>query len=188
MWVQGGLVNNPIEQSILQKLRALPPNRQAEVERFVDFLSSEDRGEAFESFLAVAESVVRARVPALTPEEIETELKQLSPPPPPRGLTAAELMERYRRLTTVVASAVLDPPVLANPDDDHVLACALAGKAEGDHLRRQWTAPARLVSGDPGIERGAVSSASAVALTRRQAGYGNFHRSNGKAGQGAVLP
>ena len=70
-------MNNPIEQSILQKLRALPPERQAEVERFVDFLSSEDRGEAFESFLAVAESVARAHVPALTPEEIEAELKQL---------------------------------------------------------------------------------------------------------------
>lgn len=70
-------MNSPIEQSILQKLRALPPERQAEVERFVDFLSAQDRGKAFERFLAVADSVARADVPALSPEEIENELKQL---------------------------------------------------------------------------------------------------------------
>jgi len=55
------------------------------------------------------------------------------------GLTIAELMQRYLGLTTVVASEALDPPVLDDPDDDHVLACALVGKADA------------IVSGDRGL-------------------------------------
>lgn len=37
-------MNNPSEQSILQKLKQLPPERVAEVEDFVDFLRA--RGDA----------------------------------------------------------------------------------------------------------------------------------------------
>jgi putative PIN family toxin of toxin-antitoxin system len=52
-------------------------------------------------------------------------------------LTPAELMQRYQRLVTVVHPAAIAPTVLADPDDDHVLACATAAKAElivsGDH-------------------------------------------------------
>jgi putative PIN family toxin of toxin-antitoxin system len=46
------------------------------------------------------------------------------------GLTSAQLMQRYLRLVTVVHPAPIAPTILADPDDDHVLACALAAKAE----------------------------------------------------------
>jgi uncharacterized protein len=46
------------------------------------------------------------------------------------GLTPAQLMQRYLRLVTVVHPAPITPTILADPDDDHVLACALAAKAE----------------------------------------------------------
>ena len=35
-------MNNPTEQSIIQKLRLLPPERIIEVEDFVDFLQARD--------------------------------------------------------------------------------------------------------------------------------------------------
>jgi putative PIN family toxin of toxin-antitoxin system len=44
------------------------------------------------------------------------------------GLTPAQLLQRYLRLATVVQPAPIAPTVLADPDDDHVLACALAAK------------------------------------------------------------
>ena len=40
------------------------------------------------------------------------------------------LVERYALLTTVVHPAVIAPTILDDPDDDQVLACALAAKAE----------------------------------------------------------
>jgi uncharacterized protein len=46
------------------------------------------------------------------------------------GLTPAQLLQRYLRLATIVQPAPIAPTVLADPDDDHVLACALAAKAE----------------------------------------------------------
>jgi putative PIN family toxin of toxin-antitoxin system len=46
------------------------------------------------------------------------------------GLTPAQLLQRYLRLATVVQPTPIAPTVLADPDDDHVLACALAAKAE----------------------------------------------------------
>jgi predicted nucleic acid-binding protein len=39
-------------------------------------------------------------------------------------------MQRYRRLVTVVAPAPIPTTVQADPDDDHVLACALAARAD----------------------------------------------------------
>ena len=46
------------------------------------------------------------------------------------GLSAAELVEDYERLAEVVTPEPLPAPVSRDPDDDHVLACALAAKAE----------------------------------------------------------
>ena len=40
------------------------------------------------------------------------------------------MLQRYLRLATVVQPAPIAPTVLADPDDDHVLACALAAKTE----------------------------------------------------------
>jgi putative PIN family toxin of toxin-antitoxin system len=45
-------------------------------------------------------------------------------------LTPAQLRQRYQRIVTVVEPAVVPPTVLADPDDDHVIACAVAAKAD----------------------------------------------------------
>ncbi|MFZ1870160.1 MAG: putative toxin-antitoxin system toxin component, PIN family [Steroidobacteraceae bacterium] len=46
------------------------------------------------------------------------------------GLSAAELVQDYERLAEVVTPETLPAPVSRDPDDDHVLACAVAAKAE----------------------------------------------------------
>ena len=45
-------------------------------------------------------------------------------------LSADQLVERYALLTTVVHPAAIHPTILDDPDDDHVLACALAVQAD----------------------------------------------------------
>jgi putative toxin-antitoxin system toxin component, PIN family len=45
------------------------------------------------------------------------------------GLTPTRLMQRYRCLATVIQPVPIPPTILADPDDDHVLACALAAQA-----------------------------------------------------------
>ena len=45
-------------------------------------------------------------------------------------LSIDQLVERYVLLTTVVHPAVITPAILDDPDDDHVLACAIAAAAE----------------------------------------------------------
>lgn len=45
-------------------------------------------------------------------------------------LSVDQLVERYTLLITVIHPAVIAPTILDDPDDDHVLACALAAKAE----------------------------------------------------------
>lgn len=47
-----------------------------------------------------------------------------------RGVTAAELLDLYRQLVHIVVPAQLPAPVTRDPDDDLVLACALAAQAE----------------------------------------------------------
>jgi uncharacterized protein len=47
------------------------------------------------------------------------------------GLSAAELVQDYERLAETVTPQPLPAPVvLRDPDDDHVLACALAAQAQ----------------------------------------------------------
>jgi putative PIN family toxin of toxin-antitoxin system len=55
------------------------------------------------------------------------------------GLSAAELVEDYARLARLVIPAEIRPTALDDPDDDNVLACALAGQAD------------LIVSGDKGL-------------------------------------
>lgn len=45
-------------------------------------------------------------------------------------LSVDQLVERYALLTTVVHPAVIAPTILDDLDDDQVLACALAAKAD----------------------------------------------------------
>lgn len=46
------------------------------------------------------------------------------------GKTPAELVDEYLALAVIIAAAPLADPVSADPDDDAVLACALAARAE----------------------------------------------------------
>jgi predicted nucleic acid-binding protein len=52
-------------------------------------------------------------------------------------LTATQIFEGYAALTTVVVPAMISPAIIDDPDDDAVLACAIAAKAD------------LVVSGDP---------------------------------------
>jgi predicted nucleic acid-binding protein len=54
-----------------------------------------------------------------------------------RGLTATRIFEGYAALTTVVVPAIIPPAIIEDPDDDAVLACAVAAKVD------------LVVSGDP---------------------------------------
>lgn len=45
-------------------------------------------------------------------------------------LSVDQIVERYTLLATVVHPAAITPTILDDPDDDQVLACALAAKAE----------------------------------------------------------
>lgn len=63
------------KRTLIEKLDQLPPERVAEVEDFVDFLTSKTRDKAYGDFLAVAEEVAKSGVPPLSSEEIEAEIK-----------------------------------------------------------------------------------------------------------------
>ena len=54
-----------------------------------------------------------------------------------RGLTATQIFEGYAALTTVIVPAIIPPVIINDPDDDAVLACAVAAKVD------------LVVSGDP---------------------------------------
>ena len=55
--------------------------------------------------------------------------------------TVAQLVEQYRGLVEVVSAEPITPTVLADPDDDEVLACAIAAQAD------------LIVSGDADLQR-----------------------------------
>ena len=46
------------------------------------------------------------------------------------GLSAAEMISHFRRLVTMVSAPALPQQVSRDPDDDAVLACALAARAD----------------------------------------------------------
>jgi putative PIN family toxin of toxin-antitoxin system len=44
--------------------------------------------------------------------------------------TIRDLLAGYRSLVEIVPAATISPTVIADPDDDHVLACAIAANAD----------------------------------------------------------
>lgn len=46
------------------------------------------------------------------------------------GLSAADLVQDFRRLAHIVEPQPLPTPASRDPDDDHVLACALSARAD----------------------------------------------------------
>ncbi len=62
-------------QSLLENIRALPPERIAEVEDFVEFLTTRNKQRAaMDRFLAVAPALETAGAPPITDEEIQAEV------------------------------------------------------------------------------------------------------------------
>ncbi|MEQ1591793.1 MAG: putative toxin-antitoxin system toxin component, PIN family [Thiobacillaceae bacterium] len=56
--------------------------------------------------------------------------KKLTKPVTDTGLTADQIMQNYRRIVTLVTVRQLAQPVSRDSDDDAVLACALAARAD----------------------------------------------------------
>ncbi len=69
-------MNAQAEQLLLEKLKALPPERRAEVEDFVDFLATKARKQAaFDRLLAIAPALAAAGVAPLTEDQLQAEIK-----------------------------------------------------------------------------------------------------------------
>lgn len=68
-------MNAQVEQ-LIEKLQTLPPERQAEVADFVDFLAAKARKQAaFDRLLAIAPALQEAGIEPMSPEEIDAEIK-----------------------------------------------------------------------------------------------------------------
>lgn len=63
------------EQNLLEKLRALPPKRRAEVADFINFLSTtEARTRAAEQIGKVFDKLDALQLPPMSPEELQAEI------------------------------------------------------------------------------------------------------------------
>jgi hypothetical protein len=64
------------KRTLIDKIQALPAEQIAEVEDFVDFITSKGRRlEALDRLLALAPALEAAGAPRLTEEEIDSEVK-----------------------------------------------------------------------------------------------------------------
>lgn len=64
------------EQALLENWRRLPPQRQTEVEEFVEFLAAKTQKQAaLERLLAIAPALEAAGIAPLSEDEILTEVK-----------------------------------------------------------------------------------------------------------------
>jgi hypothetical protein len=62
-------------QVLIEKIQALPPDRMAEVEDFVDFLAAKTRRlAALDRLLAIAPALEAAGVPPMSEDEIQAEV------------------------------------------------------------------------------------------------------------------
>lgn len=65
----------PNPQALIEKIRALPPERLGEVEDFVDFVAAKARREAaLDRLFAVAPALEAAGAPPITEDEIQSEV------------------------------------------------------------------------------------------------------------------
>jgi hypothetical protein len=69
-------MNAPNDQVLIEKLMNLPPQQRAEVEDFVDFLTSKARKRiALDRLLGIAPALQAAGVEPMSEEEIDAEVK-----------------------------------------------------------------------------------------------------------------
>jgi len=81
-------------------------------------------------------AATEGRIELYTSEPLLAELTEVLPRPKfaqriqKAGRTVGQLVEQYRGLAEVVEPAAITSGTLADPDDDHVLACALAARVD----------------------------------------------------------
>lgn len=69
---------NPVETQLIERLRALPPDRVAEVVDFVEFLATrEDRAAAVKRLTDVFARLDALGLPAISEDEVEEEIQAL---------------------------------------------------------------------------------------------------------------
>jgi len=69
-------MNRRTEEALLEKIRELPPERQAEVEDFVEFLAAKERRRDAASRMAAAQQRLSADpLPPMTADEINAEIE-----------------------------------------------------------------------------------------------------------------
>ncbi|MDA8383501.1 MAG: putative toxin-antitoxin system toxin component, PIN family [Betaproteobacteria bacterium] len=78
------------------------------------------------------EKVVRLYVSRVLLDELAATLnkKKLTRPVAATGLTVRQMVANYRRISTLVTARILTQQASRDADDDAVLACALAAKAD----------------------------------------------------------
>ena len=81
---------------------------------------------------AARDGIIELFTSAVLLEELEDVLnrEKFAPRLEAAKATAHELVVGYAALATVVAAEPIEPVILADPDDDAVLACALAAQCE----------------------------------------------------------
>ena len=63
-----------IPETLIEKIKALPPQRRVEVEDFVDFLEARERGKAVRWLGRAFEKLDALNEAPMTPEEIQAEI------------------------------------------------------------------------------------------------------------------
>jgi hypothetical protein len=77
-------------QVLIQKIQALPPERIAEIEDFVEFIAGKTRREAaFDRLLAIAPALAEAGISPMTEDEIIAEVAAVRAARRSRGASAA---------------------------------------------------------------------------------------------------
>jgi putative PIN family toxin of toxin-antitoxin system len=81
---------------------------------------------------AARDGIIELSTSAVLLEELEDVLsrERFAPRLEAAKVTAHELVLGYAALATVVEAVSIEPVILADPDDDAVLACALAAQCE----------------------------------------------------------